>query len=86
MDVSDLCLFACKEFEELHVRNLKGCMQGIWKVACKEMEKWHVFSYYVTSGISEMFGVNLIQNVWGMKINLFWNVVKFSRDLEIQFL
>ena len=55
MYVDDLCLFSCKEFEEFHVGNLKGCMQGIWKVACKEMEKWHVFSYYVTSGISEMF-------------------------------
>ena len=55
MDVVDLCLFACKDFEELHVGNLKGCMKGIWKVAYEEMEKWHVFSYYVTSGISEMF-------------------------------
>ena len=29
MDVADLFLFSCKEFEELHVGNLKGCMKGI---------------------------------------------------------
>ena len=43
------------DVEDLHLGNLKGCMQGIWKVACKEMEKWHVFSYDVTSGISAIF-------------------------------
>ena len=55
MDVDDLCLLARKEFEELDVENLRGCMQGIRKVACKEMEKWHVFSYDVTIGISAIF-------------------------------
>jgi len=60
MDVADLCLFLCNQFEEFHVGNLKACMKGIWKVACKEMEKWHVFSYYVTSGISAMFWLSLI--------------------------
>ena len=54
MDVANLSLFSLKEFEESHVWNLKGCTQGIWNAACKEMEKWHVFCYYVTSGISAM--------------------------------
>ena len=54
MDVVDISLFSCKELK-MHVGSLKGCMQGIWKVACKEMEKWHVFTYYVISGISAMF-------------------------------
>ena len=83
--VLDLCLFSCKEFEELHVGNLEGGMQGIWKVACKEMENWHVFSYYVANGISAMFWLNLIQNLWEIKINFFSSVVEFNRDFEIPF-
>jgi len=85
MDVADLFLFSCKEFEELHVRNLKGCMQGIWKVACKKTEKWHVFSYYVTSGISAMFLTYSHTNLWEIKIIFFSSMVKFSRALEIPF-
>ena len=59
-------------------------MQGIWKVACNEMEKWHVFSCYDANGVSAMFWLNIIQNVWEKK-NFFSSMVKFNRDLEISF-